>query len=1322
MRSLRGFGSGRRCLVTGSGSVPRAGRPRHGRTILPLILALASTGLALTTGPGAPAPNWPPDPALVRYPEEILVPQDEQTQQALRLGHPGVRELTKAHPRWKATVDPFSASVDRAFGDGIDLDEPTGREFLARHRTLMAAGLESNGSALVMNEKASVPMTDPKARVITFDLRKDGLPVIGAGLSLAVRDGKVVLISSRALRPVTTSSQPKLDAAEALASATAYARLQPGALELQADPSLAFYPRLEAAGVALVLRHHLVWRLLVKPAGAQLWEGYDVWVDARDGRVLAFFPDAQSIGSCTADPKQARGTVVGGVRPNRADDPEVVVNFPFARVNLNGTLATADINGRYLYGGGPASGSLSGDIFRVHCANCIDPSQAFASADASGDVDYGTGGGSNGPPVFGNGLSTLADRSAYYHLHQARQLMAKWDSIFFDEIEVFVNLGDTCNAFSQTSMVVFFGAGGGCRNTGEIRDVMQHELGHNWDRFDGNDITNGGMSEWKADMFALSIGGDSCMAESFHVSTGFPSPTCSGVRDIDEKVVFGGTKSIASNPCGGEVHCVGEIAGQASWHLLNNLMTGADYITGAPLPAGNPALPVERARWILERLLIGGGPPMQVLNPASAGVSIYDAIMLMDDDDANLSNGTPHAAYINPAFTHHGLAETPLVADSADCPALSDPIVNATIERDPSTGLAQVRLDWTPVGGATSFDVYRNTRAGDGFLPLARNVTAGPFIDAGPQIGATYRYFVAAVRRTGCADISPGGNIVTLTITPPDLKVLSATFSETPGGSDGDGRLEPGERVKVHVTLREIGGAAGATGVTASLTSASASSPTTAGGPVSFGTVPAGGSMTASSDFEVYVGPSQACGSSVHLTLSASGNEGCWLDSFNLPIDATVGCAVTPAAFVEVVPGSLHVMTSTGDTDTIPDNCEVTTAGYQIRNTGSLMSAPATSTVTTSAPGVTFSPPAVCSVAGLAGGASSACQFSFSLGGATSAGVPFTLTATSSSNAAPSVVDARLGAETNPPVFTTQGYGFEGSLQGWTAQKFSLSSAHVFTGAQSAHAGSTTTPNICAKLTSPAFLLNPAGGSTLGFRLYAEIEPPSDQYYDRANVHIIDIDTGVHTIMPPSSGLAYNTASDPNLVGLCHNNNESGWAGILGGFNLETFNLSAFAGRRIRVEINYDSDEGDNRDGIYIDDVTLTNAASATLPADLQTDTCVVPEVSAPVAPVPLDLKIVPASTVRFTWQDLGAGYQYNLYAGTIGSYYSHGAGQISCSGLGAGVSCDGSSCALDKPNAALPGGDLYFLVTATGFGQEGTSGFSSAGLEREPAQNSCTP
>ena len=37
------------------------------------------------------------------------------------------------------------------------------------------------------------------------------------------------------------------------------------------------------------------------------------------------------------------------------------------------------------------------------------------------------------------------------------------------------------------------------------------------------------------------------------------------------------------------------------------------------------------------------------------GTSVYDAYMVVDDDDGNLANGTPNAAYINQAFEHHGM-------------------------------------------------------------------------------------------------------------------------------------------------------------------------------------------------------------------------------------------------------------------------------------------------------------------------------------------------------------------------------------------------------------------------------------------------------------------------------------------------------------------------------------------------------------------------------------------------------------------------------------------------------------------------------------------
>jgi trimeric autotransporter adhesin len=1297
------------------------------------LLAGAATGARAVQPPEKGPGGWPPSPSLERQPAEIPVPQDELTQQALRRDHAGLRELRAGHPAWRATIDPHTGGLDRAFGDGLPLEglpdaEGAARGFLASHAGLFPAGMSQPGLELRWNEAASRPLGDTGARVLTMDLYKDDLPVLGAGLSLGSREGRVVLVTTRALGPVAAPSRPRLDPDEALEAVERYTGVE---LVLQREASLAFYPVPAQAAGRPVLRHRLVYVLQALPDGAPPYDAYVAWVDAVTGEVLVFYPEARHIGACQSDPSKARGRVVGGVRPNRADDAEVVREMPFAQVMVNGVPVGSDINGRFLWPGGTLSCTLPGTFFESHCDNCTSPPEPAVTGLPSGTVDFGTGGSSGPVPVFGNGFSTPADRSAFYHLQQTRLFMGKWDGAFFDEIEVFTNISATCNAFSSSAMLGFFPAGGGCRNTAEIRDVVSHELGHTWDRYDGNDITNGGMSEWKGDLMALTIGGDSCVGESFKV-TGGPTSACSGVRDIDETApgrtdhpltpaicATCATLSISANNCGTASHCLGEIPGQASVHLLGNLLAGADDITGVPLPAGNPAVSAEQARWILERLLVGGGPPMQVQNPASSGFSIYDAVALMDDEDGNLANGTPHAAYYNGALAHHGLAEAVQVNDAPACAPLADPAFTATLDRDAATGLPMVRLDWAGAPGA-SYDVYRNLRAGDAFIPLARGLTGGPFNDVGVRTGGTYRYWVASVRRTGCAEISPGATVTSVTVGSPDLRIQNVVLTEAPGASDGDGLVEPGEQANVAVTLSEAGGAAGATGVTATLSSALPSAPIVSAGPVSFGSIAAAGSAPGAAPFKILLGPSLGCGGRAHVTLSIGANEGCWLDSADLLINSSGSCAPAASAFVEMVPGSLAVISGGGDTDGIPDNCEAATASYQVRNAGAAASGAITSTAASSHPGLTFSPPPTCSPGSLAPGATAPCSFSFSLSSAAPSGtIPFTITTTAAGQPAPSVAGATLAAEANPPVFGTQSYDFEGSFQGWTAKQFTLSTARASNGTTSAYSGSTSIPNICGRLTSPALRVHPSLPSQLSFFMYALIEPITDAWYDRANVHVIDVDTGIHTLVSPSQGQAYNAFDNPQ-GGLCHIAGETGWGGLLGGFGEVRFDLSPWAGKRIRIEVNYGSDEGDNREGLYVDQVTITNAAPAVTP-DLQPDACTVPEVSAPAAAVPLHVTIGAGNTYQLQWQDLGAGFQYNLYAGSLGTFYNHGATPLACSGVGAGVTCAAGACSISEPAAAVAG-DRYFLVTASGFGLEGTSGFASAGGERDPAQNTCTP
>jgi hypothetical protein len=89
---------------------------------------------------------------------------------------------------------------------------------------------------------------------------------------------------------------------------------------------------------------------------------------------------------------------------------------------------------------------------------------------------------------YGNGTSTPADRTAFFHTNVARMIALKWMNLPFlsSKVPVKVNLHDVCNAFWDGSSLNFFKAGDltsgssviRCKNTGEIRDVMQHLISY----------------------------------------------------------------------------------------------------------------------------------------------------------------------------------------------------------------------------------------------------------------------------------------------------------------------------------------------------------------------------------------------------------------------------------------------------------------------------------------------------------------------------------------------------------------------------------------------------------------------------------------------------------------------------------------------------------------------------------------------------------------------------------------------------------------------------------------------------------------------------
>jgi trimeric autotransporter adhesin len=170
------------------------------------------------------------------------------------------------------------------------------------------------------------------------------------------------------------------------------------------------------------------------------------------------------------------------------------------------------------------------------------------------------GGANNQHDCTSGGASagnTPASRSAYYELNRIAELARGWlpsNAWLNQRLTTNVNLNQTCNAFWNGTSVNFFRSGGGCRNTGEIAGVFDHEWGHGLDDNDAAGALSN-SSEAYADIAAIYRLQTSCVGYGFFQTlddgcgqtadgTGFNvneaqagaahcATNCSGVRDAD---------------------------------------------------------------------------------------------------------------------------------------------------------------------------------------------------------------------------------------------------------------------------------------------------------------------------------------------------------------------------------------------------------------------------------------------------------------------------------------------------------------------------------------------------------------------------------------------------------------------------------------------------------------------------------------------------------------------------------------------------------------------------------------------------------------------
>ncbi len=196
------------------------------------------------------------------------------------------------------------------------------------------------------------------------------------------------------------------------------------------------------------------------------------------------------------------------------------------------------------------------------------------------------------------------------------------------QVPATVEIDDSaCNAFYSSGTINFLvGWEDTCNNPGRIADVVYHELGHGVHHYILQTGTFAGdISEGSGDYTAATILGDPYLAPEFYPGSAY-------LREIE-------TDRVYPDDIEGEVHTDGLIWGSFLWNLRERWLDEYGETTG-----------VEMADLIF----------LGALEQGPTLTDVYEAVVMADDDDGDLSNGTPHACELVELLDQHGLGPGPI--------------------------------------------------------------------------------------------------------------------------------------------------------------------------------------------------------------------------------------------------------------------------------------------------------------------------------------------------------------------------------------------------------------------------------------------------------------------------------------------------------------------------------------------------------------------------------------------------------------------------------------------------------------------------------------
>jgi hypothetical protein len=518
---------------------------------------------------------------------------------------------------WEVLWDTSTGVPLRIFGKGVPAPGASAspeaavnhaRAMLARHIGLLAPGASPEHFTLTANELRNGLRTVAFKQLAPGPTKTSaGVPVVNGQLSFRFKNDRLFVIASEAI-PFASARVPKVTTQAAEAAASEWMIQSFGSAFITKPAEIVVLPLIRPRAVSKVT----AFRVGIKAGALEL--PYDVYIDAESGarvarETLASFLTATALYDVP-------------VRYPQEPGPPALYAPRLAEIDIDGAATTTDLLGAFSWPG-PADAAVT---LSVHSAETVitnhsgtDATGLFTAADGA-QITWSLADDEQGD----------AQLTTFIHLgivKERARLIAPEMAFLKQKLFANVNRDDPdykCNAFWDGNSVNFFIQYSPCNNTGRLADVIYHEFGHG---FHQNAIISGAgmhepaLAEGQSDYLACTTTGDPDMGPGFFINGGVLRH-CENDRRWPGDIDF-------------DPHETGLIFAGAMWDLRESFIgTYGDK----------------------EGIAAADALYYAAIQTSTNVPTTYAEVVASDDDDGDLSNGTPNICAINEAFGAHGLS------------------------------------------------------------------------------------------------------------------------------------------------------------------------------------------------------------------------------------------------------------------------------------------------------------------------------------------------------------------------------------------------------------------------------------------------------------------------------------------------------------------------------------------------------------------------------------------------------------------------------------------------------------------------------------------